>query len=230
VFAHDETIQKYITSGKAFIVQGDAMKAEDVQRAFEKASVDGPIDICLFTVGGTGSFKISKGVVLDSPTLCTTSMLNVLAAMPRDPLPKLILVSSIGLNKASYKSLPLLLKPMYGYVIEGPLADKLGMERAVARAAGWEWKDEQPPAGILPGDWEARLPDVGFEKHVLVVRPTMLTDGKCKADKGGNAAYRVSKQELGSYTVSRRDVAHFIVEQALKDWEKYEGSIINVGY
>jgi len=157
-------------------------------------------------------------------------MLNVLAAMPRDPLPKLVLISSIGLSKSSHDSLPCLMKPMYGYLLQGPHADKLGMERIVARAAGWEWKNEEPPEGILAADWETRIPDAGFQKRILVVRPAFLTDGKCEADDAGNAGYRASNQELGGYTISRKDVAHFIAEQALKDWEKFENSIINVGY
>lgn len=181
-------------------------------------------------LGGYPTFKLSKGIVLDPPNLCAASMLNVLAAMPRDPVPRLILISSIGLTKSSHDSLPVLLKPMYGYLLQGPHADKLGMERLVAHAAGREWKNEEVPAGILPDGWQARLPEAGFQKCTLVVRPAFLTDGKCKGDKEGNAGYRASDHELGGYTVSRRDVAHFIAEQAVKDWEKYENSIINVGY
>ncbi|KLO12062.1 NAD(P)-binding protein [Schizopora paradoxa] len=229
-FDEDEKIQKYVKSGKAFIIQGDALKAEDVQRAFTEASADGPIDFVLFTVGGAPTFKLSKGMVLDPPDICSASMLNVLAAMPRDPVPKLILISSIGLTKTSHESLPALLKPMYGYLLQHPHEDKLAMERVIAYAAGREWKEEEPSASILPEGWQSRLPEAGFQKRTLVVRPAFLTDGKCKADKEGNAGYRASDQELGGYTVSRRDVAHFIAEQAVKDWEKYENSIINVGY
>lgn len=156
-------------------------------------------------------------------------MLNVLATMPRDAPPKLVFLSSVGLTKQSHKSIPIALKPVYGFMLRMPHSDKLGMETVAAHAAGWTWSDV-PPAGVLPENWKDRIPDSGFEKHTLLVRAALLTDGKCKGDKEGNKAYRVSEEELGGYTISRKDIAHFVVEQALQDWEKYEGKVVNVGY
>ncbi|KLO12063.1 hypothetical protein SCHPADRAFT_929503 [Schizopora paradoxa] len=230
IFDNDEEMQKYITSGKAIIIPGDALKEDDVRRAWEKAAEDGvPVDTCIFTVGGYPSFSITKGFVQDPHNLCTACMLNVLATMPRDAPPKLIFLSSVGLTKETHKAIPFALKPVYGVMLKVPHNDKLGMETAVAYAAGWTWKDV-PPEGVLPEGWRARLPESGFEKHVVLVRAALLTDGKSKGDKEGNKAYRVSQEELGGYTISRRDIAHFIVEQALQEWEKFEGKVLNVGY
>jgi len=230
-FDNDEIMKKHIASGKAVVVQGDATNEDDVRRAWESAASDGQaVDTCIFTVGAlpSESFKLTKGFVLDPPNLCTLCMINVLANMPRDAPPKLILLSSVGMTKRGHAALPVLLKPLYGF-LRTPHADKVGLEAAAAYAAGWTWTD-QPSVGILPEGWKSRLPEPGFEKHVLIVRAALLTDGKCKADKLGNAAYRASEEELGGYTVSRKDVAHFIVEQALTEWEKFEGKAINVGY
>ena len=142
---------------------------------------------------------------------------------------KFIVLSSVGLTKSSHKRLPFLLRLFYGGFLHVPHVDKLGMERAVAYAANLPWTEGEPEAGIFQDGWKSQLPQSGFLKHALVVRAALLTDGKCIGDEKDANAYRASKEELGGYTVSRKDVAHFIVEQALKDWPKYEGWI-NVGY
>lgn len=53
-FDNDERLQKYKESGYARLVQGDALKAEDIARGWEVAQ-EGPdphIDLVLFTLGG----------------------------------------------------------------------------------------------------------------------------------------------------------------------------------
>ena len=105
------------------------------------------------------------------------------------------------------------------------------MERAVAYAAGWEWRNEEPQSDILSAGWKDRFPDPGFLKRVVILRPAMFTDGECRGDKSGKAGYRVSEADLsGSYTISRKDVAHFIVEGILKEWERWEGKRASIAY
>ncbi|TDL18417.1 hypothetical protein BD410DRAFT_700554, partial [Rickenella mellea] len=238
-FDNDESMKPYMASGKARIVEGDALKESDVQRAWDSAASakDGHVDVMLFTVGGTPKFHLTKGFVLDPADLCTRCTLNVLRTMPRtSPQPKIILVSSAGLTKSSHASLPLALKPMYAYLIASPHLDKLGMERAIAHSAGWKWEEgePEPKADILPDGWKNRLPEPGTLKSVIVLRPALLTDGKCKADElkekdGKGKAYRVSGQDLsGSYTISRKDVSHFIVEDAIAHWDAWEGKCIHM--
>jgi hypothetical protein len=62
-----------------------------------------------------------------------------------------------------------------------------------------------------------------------------LTDGSCKADelaKGkAKEPYKILDGNAATgYTVSRRDVAHFIVAKAILDWEKYRGKTVAVSY
>ncbi|KAI5117118.1 hypothetical protein M0805_003670 [Coniferiporia weirii] len=238
-FDTDETIKPYIASGKARIVSGDALKEEDNRRAWELASEGGDsgVDVVLFTVGGLPKLSITKGIVLDPKDICTRSMLNLLATFPRgssaQKQPRLICISSTGLGRTAHAALPLLLKPMYGYLLDGPHKDKLGMERAVSRAAGWTWPaaDGEPDTKILPPGWETRVGKEGWLTHAVVVRPALLTDGACVGDKRSSAGYRASEVEMRSaYTVSRQDVAHFIVEQALADWSRWEGKCVRVAY
>ena len=50
-FGEDEEIAKYVKTGKAQLVKGDALVAEDVRQAWAKASEEAPVDLVLFTVG-----------------------------------------------------------------------------------------------------------------------------------------------------------------------------------
>lgn len=56
-FDDDITMKPYVASGKARLVQGDALKEEDVRRAWSTAARaegdEGVVDACLFTVGAS---------------------------------------------------------------------------------------------------------------------------------------------------------------------------------
>jgi hypothetical protein len=143
------------------------------------------------------------------------------------------MVSSIGLTKKAHASVPLALKPLYSYGLDGPHRDKLGAEQVLAHVAGLPWDEEDSQGEDILGrkDWRERsgMPSGGsLSQKVVIVRPALLTDGKCLADTTENA-YRVSEQELGGYTISRRDTAHFLVQIAEK-YEEYAGKALNVGY
>ncbi|KAL5528864.1 hypothetical protein ACEPAG_4838 [Sanghuangporus baumii] len=241
-FDTDESIKQYVASGKARLVQGDAMIKEDVGKALTVASEgDDPLDAVLFSVGTLAKLCITKGFVLDPPNLCARSMFNLLSVFPRDPAsqPKLVLVSSSGLGKTAHAALPLPLKPLYGLVLDGsqgPHADKLGMERVVTYAAGWEWPaaDGEPGKAILADGWQDHVGPNGWLKHVVVVRPALLTNGDSVGDnpkKPGEAPYRALDHEMkGSYTISRKDVAHFIVTRVLAEWNQWEGKCVRIAY
>lgn len=135
----------------------------------------------------------------------------------------------------SHDALPLLLKPLYGYLLRSPHIDKVGMERAVAHTAGWTWEEEEPKSEIVGEGWKERVGEAGWLKEVCVVRPALLTDGECKADKEpgkkNKEPYRAELKEVESgYTVSRRDIAHFVVERALKEWDTWNGKCVRVAY
>ncbi|KAG0691787.1 hypothetical protein DFH29DRAFT_975621 [Suillus ampliporus] len=239
VFDQDETIQNYVKKGKARLIQGDALVKNDVSRAWSEAqhhqgddSNSRPVDFLIFTVGGTPHFSLTKGATIIPPNLVTQSLLNVLETLP-SPHPKIITISSAGLTRASHKSLPLLLKPIYSYLLSFPHKDKCGAEEAIAHSAGWEWDLRDSPGDeILGADWMNRVP-TGELKSIVVVRPAMFTDGECRADvKGkGSEAYRVKEGDLkSSWTVSRKDVAHFLVEGVVRHWEEWEGKCVSIAY
>ncbi|KAH9917627.1 uncharacterized protein B0H18DRAFT_1123504 [Fomitopsis serialis] len=232
VFDNNQEIQAHIRAGTARLVKGDALKAED-------GAKDGTIDLVIFTVGGLPSFQMTKGFLVNPPNLCAQSFLNLVITMPaslRRPSaqPRFIAVSSIGLSHAAHAELPLLLKPLYGYALHQPHADKLAMEWVIAHCAGWEWAHETP-TGILSADWTSLpgLPAFGELEHVVGIRAALLTSGACKADKkkNGKVPYRQKDCELGDgYTISREDVAHYFVEGLMLHWDQWEGKWAHIAY
>ncbi|THG95441.1 hypothetical protein EW026_g6212 [Hermanssonia centrifuga] len=242
VFNEDAVIQSYVQAGTARLVKGDALNAEDVAKGWEKATEDSQyVDLVLFTVGGTPTLSLTKGAVLKIPDLCTHAILNLLRTIPpshraASSQPKIIAVSSTGLTPSSHAHHPLPIRALYSWLLPQPHADKLGLERVLAHCVGWEWKaeDGEPREDILPAGWAGQpgTPGQGELKQVLVVRPALLTDGACKADKKAGRAYRVGEEDLenNGYTVSRRDVAHFIVEGALPDWTRWGGKRMSIAY
>ena len=152
--------------------------------------------------------------------------------------PRFVVITSMGITAASHKALPLALKPLYGSMLSGPHEDKLGAERVLAHVRGRPWTvADAIKKEVLPDGWQDApgLPREGEIRQVVVIRPALLTDGECKGEAGakkGKAPYRTLKDgDFGDgYRVSRKDVAHFIVCDALPNWEKWEGSGITVAY
>ncbi|KAJ6551339.1 hypothetical protein B0H19DRAFT_951128 [Mycena capillaripes] len=236
VFDEDTVIQKYVQSGKVRLVKGDASRDEDTRRAWEEAGV---VDALIFSVGQIPKFDMFKGFVMDPPNPVTSCILSVLCTMPKQtPQPKIVVFSSCGLTPEGHAALPILLKPLYGIALAAAHRDKIGMERVIAHCAGWPWNpavDGEFGTDILSDDWTARagLPAPGSLTDVLVMRPALLTDGKCVADEvaatGKGTSYRVSEEQLGGYTISRKDTAHFVVD-ALSRWDEFRNKRINIGY
>ncbi|KAJ7497673.1 hypothetical protein FB451DRAFT_1212367 [Mycena latifolia] len=237
VFDGDSAIQKYVKSGHARLLKGDATNEEDTRRAWAEAGV---VDAVIFTVGGTPSFSILKGFVTKPDNLVTQCLLNVLCTMPTypdAPQPKIVVLSSIGLTPVAHAALPLPLKPLYS-MMGVPHRDKVAMERVIAHCAGWAWDaktDSEPAIDLMGEGWMERqgLPAPGT-LNALVIRAGLLTDGACVADKveekGTGKSYRVSEEELGGYTLSRKDAAHFVVDAITRRWDEFGNKRVNVTY
>jgi hypothetical protein len=226
-FKSDPQIKPFIESGKAHVVIGDAHKSEDVKRAFDECTRIAPIDYVLFGVGGTPNFTLSNGIVLDPHDICTRAMAIILANYPMINPPRLIVISSTGLGKKSHEALPMVWKPIYGWLLDGPHKDKLGMERLLYHATNRQWTEDEPLPHILAPGWEAKLPAERGWLKAVIVRPAWLTDGKEK----GSSKYRISDGEIPSaYVISRRDLAHSIVNAVIPKWDTYVGKTINVAY
>lgn len=199
----------------------------------------------LFSVGGTPKFTFGKGFVIDPRNLVTQSLFNALSTMPESSRTGdqtgIVAISSIGLTRTSHDSLPIALKPLYGWLLQVPHEDKAGAERVLAHCAGWSWnsaEDGEPGAEIMGENWKERegLPSAGSLKKALVIRPALLTDGESIAEKPVKEGkqhkepYRVSESELKGYTVSRKDVAHFVVDAITNKWDQHANKRVNIVY
>ncbi|KAJ7857889.1 hypothetical protein B0H13DRAFT_2076777 [Mycena leptocephala] len=204
IFNEDALIQTYLKSGNARIVKGDATQEADTCRAWDEAGV---VDAVLFSIGPTPQFSVRRGLYMDPPNLVTQCLLN-------RPQPKIITISSTGLSPLpTPPSRPaqaaLQRRPHH------PAKDKIGAERT----------DGEPEAHILArGGHSDRASLRQLAQRVLIIRPALLTDGKCVADE-----LSVSEKELGGYTISRKDTAHFVVD-ALSRWKEFGNKCVNVAY
>lgn len=190
----------------------------------------------VISIAGNPKFHPTKGFLISPNNLVTQCLLNVLCEMPKtSTLPKIITLSASGVSRSSRAKVPFALKPLYGYLIKNPLQDKLGMERVIYHCAGWEWnaEDGEPNEDIMGKDWKHRegLPSPGTLKNATIVRGAMFNDGECRAESPGNTQpYRAGEGEVGGYSISRKDVAHFIFEAVIKNWEKYGNKQVSVAY
>jgi len=223
-------MKPYVDSGLAELVQGDALSSSDMTRAWTQAALGGPVDVIQFTLGSTeASFSFTKGFTINPPDLCTAALLNTLATFPNPAStspPRLIITSAFGVTKATHKALSLSMRTFYS-TIKGPHDDKMGMETICGYSAGWTpaANEHKPSEKILPAGWDERLPQKGWLKHAVILRPAFYTDGKM------TGKYRVGDDTLsGVYIISRRDVAHFIVTDLLANWEKYDGKGVSIAY
>ncbi|EKM51721.1 uncharacterized protein PHACADRAFT_127548 [Phanerochaete carnosa HHB-10118-sp] len=246
VFDADETIQSYVKSGKARLVKGDALEIEDVARGWaeaQPASQTRLVDVLLFTVGGAlHHFSIISGAHIFPEDICSAAILNVVRTIPpnqRSPptQPKLIAFSKIGATKASHQRLPFAMKVFYSWLLTPPHVDKFCMERVAAYCAGMPFPDEGYRPDLLPQGWKTLegMPAEGAFKSVAILRPGWLTDGPAKADDEQNRGKKVYRTRIGDkealgYSISRKDVSHFVVEEALERWSGWEGKQISLFY
>lgn len=172
--------------------------------------------------------------MLEPKNLVTACLFNVLTTLPT-PQPKIITISSTGLTKKSHATLPLPMKPLYGYFLALPHKDKVGAERAVSHCAGWEWDvkgEGEPGEDIMGPNWRELegLPAPGTLKNIVVIRPAFLTDNEPHAENPCKKPYRVSEDDIGGWIIGRKDVAHFLVEGILGHWDTYRGKCMSIAY
>lgn len=231
---NDPAFKPYIESGKAKFHKGDATNYDDVLAGWKLATSEGPVDLILYTVGGTeGGFHPIKGVTMAQPDICSVSIVNTLRAalttQSSNP-PKVIVLSSIGTTPQSRRTLPLVLGVFYSYLLRIPFADKRGLEAVLHRAIGTPYEEGQTPDHtILPSGWKEQVPEGSFAKHGnggggVVIRAARLTDD---AETG---KYRAEVGDFKTSTISRKDVGHFVAGDLLENWSKYEGGVVTIGY
>jgi hypothetical protein len=174
---------------------------------------------------------------MDPPDLCTRAMRTLLSAMPahlREPgsQPGIVAVSSTGISKEGHAALPALHKLTYPTFLAAPHRDKLGLELVLAHVSGhtgdWVPASEHAEPQILPGGWQrARgLPGAGELPNAVLIRSAWLTDGPAKEQ------YRAmeGQGDKKCKTMGREDVAHFIAERLVHNWDQWKGKAVALAY
>ncbi|KAJ1302168.1 hypothetical protein OPQ81_000996 [Rhizoctonia solani] len=206
----DPSMNEYIRNGSAKLVRGDALVQEDVQKVWDVANSDGQVDLIFFGIGGEPKLSLTKGAIITPVDLTTRSMSILLSVVQESTVrPRLVTISSNGLDDRSHSLLPFPLRILYGWLLRIPHEDKIGLENNVKQATSRE------------GWLEAR--------NSVIVRPALLTSGKCAADTKKDG-YRIGEELVNAWTISRADVGHFVVEKVVEDWDRWAGKAWVVAY
>ncbi|KAF8597887.1 hypothetical protein BDV93DRAFT_527075 [Ceratobasidium sp. AG-I] len=217
----DPAMSGLISEGKLKLSPGDALVAADIQRAWDMAKSDGVVDQVFYGIGGDPSLSVTQGFVVTPADITERGMTALLSVIQSSTTPstrpRIVTITSNGLDDRSHGLLPLPMRVFYGWALRVPHEDKINQEKVVKSAAGWD------------GEGNGWL----GEKNMVIVRPAFLTSGKCKADKkpdGKEEAYRAGQELPSVWTISRADVAHFIAEKVIADWDKWAGEAWVVSY
>lgn len=181
------------------------------------------------------SFNNIQGLTTNPPNLLTKAILNVLCAIPDSvPRPKLIATTSVRVTKGSSFPDMFASRPMDTFHLRKLRLDELGLERVLAHGSGRQWDDTEPRDKITTVDgikWQDRkgLP-LFASLEVLVFRPepSVALWDEIMENSGGNSNDVGGSQLSEPYTVSKEEVAHFIAETVVKNWNQYKGKVVTV--
>ncbi|TFL00595.1 hypothetical protein BDV98DRAFT_569269 [Pterulicium gracile] len=250
VFDEDGTVQAFISAGALKLVEGSAFTEADVKKAWDAAMKHGAgpqrgIDVLTFTVAGSPKYAFSKAEA-SPPNVVTLAVQALLCGtrIASTPATRLILVTGAGALHESLSALPWSLRQLTLTTKAASNRDKLAAERLIAHAAGWTWdavkhgvpEEERMMEGGKGWASRSGMPAEGSLTNLLVVRPLPLTDGECQGDKTkderhGKDPYKVETLNVNNeWSISKKDVAHFIVKAATSKWEQYKNSAVYLGY
>ncbi|PYI09476.1 hypothetical protein BO78DRAFT_438107 [Aspergillus sclerotiicarbonarius CBS 121057] len=124
-----------------------------------------PVDLIITGIGGSLVFNFPNPIpTLDNPTVCADATRTILAAARTLPSkPRIVVVSGTGINYTK-RDVPVLMLPLYHWLLGVPHADKRVMEDLVV--------------GEMEREGERGIS--GF----LFVRPSLLVDGGFGEEEG----------------------------------------------
>lgn len=201
------------------VTKGSVSEKDLVRKVLLYANT--PVDIIIFGIGGKMSFENPLKPTLDNPTICQDAIRVVFEASRtlgptneetgakhhRKPL--LAVLSTTGISEK--RDLPILMMPMYKWMLKVPHVDKKAMEDLIFKEIALDRAER------------------GIEDYIIV-RPSFLTDGKSE----GLANIKVGteiKPAVG-YTISRNDVGVWLFQNAvrngLKEGNPYLRTIVTI--
>ena len=184
---------------RLIIIRGDATNTADVKRLLTPENGNA-ISAIVFGVGSLPKLQWSVyPVTLVQPRLCETAMRTLLAALESlvstgMTRPDVVALSSTGISSGP-RDVPFLYGGLYHWLLKIPHDDKRAMEKLL-----WNQTKREKKERVV--------------KRFVIVRPTLLTDGRKGLDKvrwGGEGNPAVG------YMIGREDVGEFIYEWVLQD-------------
>eukprot|EP00026_Physarum_polycephalum_P012026 Phypoly_transcript_12291.p1 GENE.Phypoly_transcript_12291~~Phypoly_transcript_12291.p1 ORF type:complete len:204 (+),score=22.08 Phypoly_transcript_12291:153-764(+) len=130
------------------IIQGDIREVHKIKEAIDAQ------DVIVSTVGGQMSFSNPLHPTLSDKTICHDAIKCIIEALGKVEKPpnRLIALSTTGIDEA--RDVPLLMLPLYHWLLSEPHQDKINMEKAIVDAG---------KHGVI--------------KEWVIIRPAFLTDG-----------------------------------------------------
>lgn len=177
------------------------------------------------TSGPIYHYNPLRPVTLSDPTLIEQAaeiVISVLRELLNDGVitkkPVYAQISSVSIAKR--RDIPLLLIPLYRWLLPQAIADTAAMEKLVVRTA----KEGDSPLG-------------GY----VMMRPPLLTDGEPRGAQSLRVGWVRHDDDLGSseergtgpvigYTVARRDLAAWVFDQVVQGGPRWVGRCVNVTY
>ncbi|KAM0321415.1 hypothetical protein ACHAQA_010131 [Verticillium albo-atrum] len=165
------------------------------------------VDAISFSIG---AYPNLAKMSFEDPTVCENGIVTLLEALKTlraqgvTGSPRLSVVSTTGISSLG-RDVPLLMVPMYHWMLKTPHADKLVMENKV----------------------------IASSEAFTIVRPSLLTDGALNgaAIRVGveDPVKKVQESTAIGYTISRNDVGKWIWENALREL-KYPNKAVSITY
>ncbi|KAK8186790.1 hypothetical protein BC567DRAFT_153944 [Phyllosticta citribraziliensis] len=196
-------VEEATLSKHLLIVTGNIKDVAAVSKTLKPEGAPSAVDVAICGVGSLPVFKPNPlKPTLEDPTICQDATKTILeAARAVGGQPHLLVISSAGLTDKG-RDVPLVMAPLYYWLLAVPHADKKAMEKLIEA-------DFAKPAS------ERAI------KGYTIVRPTFFTDGpSCGLD-----SVRVGSEEEPAigYTVSRNDVGLWVFENAVKKAQELDG-------
>ncbi|KAI8826133.1 uncharacterized protein EV422DRAFT_155029 [Fimicolochytrium jonesii] len=210
-------------------VSGDCFDIESVRTAFQ--SIGAPVDTVIFSIGSRNlDFKQNPFRPPIVPAKITERCISNIIPLLREQSEqtgvhaRLVAVSSSGLGPIGHRELPLVMRPMYSWMLHHPHADKIKLEGTVFHAAGLPHIDPEVEKDLQQdGLTHIASADEWRLREFILVRPAFLTNGDL------TEKYRVD-EHLVSYTVSRLDIGHFIATQCVgAEKTKWVNKAVTIG-
>ncbi|KAL8818965.1 MAG: hypothetical protein Q9223_002506 [Gallowayella weberi] len=215
----ERNVSQSIIDTHLTIIQGDIRDTKSVVQVLTPRSKSDTLQLIISGIGRPPIFSPNPlNPTFDDPTVCQDAISTILAALrtlpPSFSKPVLAALSTTGIS-SRVRDVPILMIPLYHWLLAVPHKDKLEMEALLQ-------------AEVAKPTQERVIQDF------VVVRPSLLTDGARLGTNKIRVGEEVGKTATPAvgYTISREDVGGWMFDRLLDgDGKKrYAGKMVSITY